>query len=131
MKNVLDLMIVDDNVRARQALTAYLSLQPGIRVTAQAANGQEAIQLIRDRQPDMVLMDMQMPVMDGLEATKIIKKRWPGVKIIVLTMYPSYQSETMLVGAEAFLVKGSPNEELVATIHTLIPIELITCYQPV
>jgi DNA-binding NarL/FixJ family response regulator len=120
MKNTIDLMIVDDNFRARQALMAYLSLQSGIRVIAQAANGSEAINNLRNHTPDIILMDMQMPVMDGLEATRIIKKHWPKIKIIILTMYPNYQPETLSAGVEAFLIKGSPIKELVATFRGLM-----------
>ena len=64
----------------------------------------------------MVLMDVRMPVMDGLEATRIIKDRWPEVKVIVLTMYPSHQAEALAAGADAFLVKGCTAEDLLKAI---------------
>ena len=75
MSELTKIMVVEDNSRARSALAAYISLQTGIRITAEASNGLEAISKIRSCHPDVVIMDMQMPVMDGLEATKIIKKR--------------------------------------------------------
>lgn len=75
-------------------------------------------------------MDMQMPVMDGLEATKIIKKRWPKVKVIALTMYKNYQSEALSAGADAFLVKGCSVSELVSTVYTLIQTNTVVNSKP-
>jgi DNA-binding NarL/FixJ family response regulator len=112
-------LVVDDNPRARQALVAFLAVQPGISVMAEASNGEQAINLIRERPPDLILMDMRMPVMDGLEATKIIKKNWPQVKILVLSMYESFRAELLAAGADIFLVKGCPEDEMMALIHDL------------
>jgi len=114
-----NLMVVEDNIRARRALMAYISLQPGIKVTAEAPNGQEAISLIERQAPDIVLMDMQMPVMDGLEATRIIKKNWPQIKIVILTMYPYYKSEALSAGVDAFLIKRGSGGEIMSAIHAL------------
>jgi DNA-binding NarL/FixJ family response regulator len=114
-----NILIVEDNLRARFALKALLSQQAGITVTAEASNGQEAINLIQKRIPDLVLMDVRMPVMDGLEATRIIKREWPGIKIIILTMYPDCQAEVLSEGADAFLVKGCSVEEMTGTIRAL------------
>jgi DNA-binding NarL/FixJ family response regulator len=91
----------------------------GIKVSAEASNGLEAINLIKGCAPDIVVMDVQMPVMDGLEATRVIKKNWPQIKIVVLTMYPNYQSEAISAGADAFLVKGCSVNEIISTIHSL------------
>ena len=112
-------MVVEDSSRARSALAAFMSLQVGVQITAEASNGLEAISKIKNSPPDIVLMDMQMPVMDGLEATKIIKKRWPGVKVIALTMYQNYQSKALSAGADAFLVKGCSVKELISTVQGL------------
>jgi DNA-binding NarL/FixJ family response regulator len=119
LNDITNMMLVEDNLRARQALTAFMSLQTGIKVSAEASNGLEAINLIQGHAPDIVVMDAQMPVMDGLEATKIIKKNWPQIKIVVLTMYPNYQPEAMSAGADAFLVKGCSVDEIISTIHSL------------
>ena len=121
MSEPTKIMVVEDNSRARSALAAYISLQTGIRITAEASNGLEAISKIRGCPPDVVLMDMQMPVMDGLEATKIIKKRWPWIKVIALTIYQNYQSKALSAGADAFLVKGCSVAELISTVFTLVP----------
>ena len=121
MSEPTKIMVVEDNSRARSALAAYISLQTGIRITAEASNGLEAISKVKSCPPDVVIMDMQMPVMDGLEATKIIKKRWPWVKVIALTIYQNYQSKALSAGADAFLVKGWSVAELISTVFTLVP----------
>ena len=106
------IMIVDDSLRARRALKALISQQEGITVTAEASNGQEALQNIREQKPDIVIMDIRMPVMDGLEATTAIKAGWSQIKVIILPMYPEHQAEAMAAGADAFLVKGCPLGEI-------------------
>lgn len=114
---MIQIMIVEDNPIARRALKALISQQEGLKVTAEASNGREAIQSLHRKLPDVVLLDMQMPVMNGLDATKAIKDKWPQVRVIVLTMYPDHQQEVMQAGADAFLMKGCPVEEVTAAIH--------------
>ena len=113
-------MIVEDNHHARQALAALLSLQNGIKNTIEASNGLEAVNKIKDQVPDLVLMDMRMPVMGGLEATRIIKQSWPQVKVVVLTIYSEGQTDAFSAGADAFLVKGCTTEMMMSSIHKLI-----------
>jgi DNA-binding NarL/FixJ family response regulator len=120
LNNTTRMILVEDNFRARQALSVYLSQQAGIRVTAEASNGLEAVNLINSQPPEIVLMDMRMPVMDGLEATRIIKKNWPNIKVIILTIYPNYQTEARSAGADAFLVKGCSVNEIISTIHKVL-----------
>jgi len=110
------ILIVEDNQRARHALKALVSQQAGIQVMAEASNGQEAIRKIKKQIPDIVIMDVQMPVMDGLEATKVIKSKWSQIKIIILTMYPDYRTDAMKAGADAFLLKGCPVEEMMSVL---------------
>jgi DNA-binding NarL/FixJ family response regulator len=74
------------------------------------------VRLLGERRPDVVLMDARMPVMDGLEATRVIKDKWPEVKIIVLTMYPAYRAQALAAGADACLIKGCPPEDLLKAI---------------
>ena len=120
MDNTTKIMIVEDNPHARQALSALLSLQEGVQLTTEASNGLEAINTIKEHVPDLVLMDMRMPVMDGLEATRIIKQTWPQIKVIVLTIYSDHKAEALSAGADAFLVKGCPTKTMVSSIHKLI-----------
>jgi DNA-binding NarL/FixJ family response regulator len=114
-----EIMIVEDNPRARRALKALISQQAGLAITAEASDGQEAIRNIEKEVPDIVIMDMRMPVMDGLEATKIIKKNWSHIKIVILTMYPDCQTEVLSAGADAFLAKGCSLEEMTSIIRLL------------
>lgn len=113
------IMIVEDSLRARCALRALISQQAGVEITAEASNGQEAIQIINEQMPDIVLMDVRMPVMDGLEATRLIKAKWSRVRVIMLTMYPENRAEAIEAGADAFLLKGCPVEEVMSVIHDL------------
>lgn len=109
-------LIADDLPRSRQGLRAVLEMWPTVEVVCEAADGQEAVHFVEECRPDVVLMDARMPVMDGLEATRLIKERWPEVKVIVLTTYPAYQAHALAAGADAFLIKGCPAEELLRAI---------------
>ncbi len=111
------IVIADDKARARRSLTALLAIvKPEIEVVGEAAEGREAVQQAKHSRPDAVLMDAWMPRIDGLEATRRIKAQWPQVKIIFLTMNRLFSDEAWAAGADAFLVKGCPIEELVSTI---------------
>lgn len=116
MKQHISVLIADDRLSSRDGLKALLVTQPGIEIVGEAADGQETIQFVEQCRPDVVLMDVRMPLIDGLEATRIIKDRWPEVKVIMLTVYPSYQAEALAAGADAFLVKGCTAEDLLKTI---------------
>ena len=109
-------LIVDDQRPTRRGLKALLSLSPQVEVVGEAADGQESVDLVAERHPDVVLMDVQMPVMDGLEATRRIKSQWPEVKVVALTMHANYRSQALAAGADAFLLKGCTAEELQAAI---------------
>jgi len=116
MKQHSRVLIADDRLSSRNGLKALLVTQLGIEIVGEAADGREAVQLIEQCRPDVVLMDVRMPVMDGLEATRIIKDRWSEVKVIVLTMYSSHQAEALAAGADAFVVKGCAVEDLLQAI---------------
>jgi DNA-binding NarL/FixJ family response regulator len=117
VKKITRLVIADDSLRTRRGQRAVLSIQPGIEVVGEAANGEEAIRLVETVQPDGVIMDVCMPGMDGLEATRRIKRRWPEIKVIVLSLYAAYRDEALATGADAFLVKGCPVEEILNKIR--------------
>lgn len=113
------ILIVDDQKRTRQSLRILLNTLPAIKEIREAEHGREAVRLILEARPSIVVMDGRMPEMDGVEATQIIKARWPGVKVILLSMYPEYQEAAAQVGADAFVSKGQPPEELLDTICIL------------
>jgi len=109
-------LVADDQPRARKSIKTLLATWPEIGQVREAANGREAIGLVEESRPDVVLMDVRMPEMDGIEATRLIKARWPQVKVIVLSMYPDYATDVLEAGADAFLTKGTPPEELLSTL---------------
>jgi len=112
MERSTRVLIADDEPSARRGLRALLSLFPQVEVAGEAADGREALLLVEQQHPDVVLLDARMPVMDGIEATRAIKRRWPGVRVVVSTMHSSYRQEAIASGADAFLLKGCPPEAL-------------------
>jgi len=123
MQKPTRVLIVDDRPRSRDGLRTLLAIWSAVNVVAEAPDGREAVRLVEERQPDLVLMDIRMPVMNGLEATRLIKKRRPGVKVVALTMYPVYRDEALAAGADAFLIKGYPIEELMQAIKFILGVE--------
>jgi len=113
-------LIVDDQPRARQSLKALLGTWSIIKTIREAANGKEALALVEDSLPELVLMDIRMPEMDGLEATRRIKAKWPQVKIIVLSVYTEYEAEALAAGADAFVCKCEPPEALLNALEQAI-----------
>jgi YesN/AraC family two-component response regulator len=112
-------LVVDDQLRARQGLKALLATWPQLEEVREATNGKQAIALVQEYQPDLVLMDVRMPEMDGLEATRRIKASWPHVRVVVLSMYTEYAAEAMAAQADAFVCKGEPPERLLETLTML------------
>lgn len=116
MAHLIRVLIADDYARSRSGLRALLATCPEVEVVGEAVNGQEAIHQVAECHPDVVLMDARMPMMDGMEATRQIKRRWPKVKVVIFTIYTRYRTEALAAGADAFLIKGCPGKELLATI---------------
>ena len=115
----LDVLIVDDQASARHGLAALLGLQPNMRIVGEAADGREAIALAGRYLPDVVLMDIEMPVMDGAEATRRIKQLWPRMHVVILSVHDEYCDRLLQDGASAFLLKGEPTERLLSVLHRL------------
>ena len=120
MAGCVTVLIVDDQLRARQGLKALLATWPRLLEIREAANGKQALALVQEYQPDLVLMDVRMPEMDGLEATRQIKASWPNVLVVVLSMYPEYEPEATAAKADAFVCKGEPPQVLLDTLTVLI-----------
>jgi len=111
-------LIADDHGVVRQGLTMYLNLDGEIEVVGEASNGEEALRMARDLEPDVVLMDLLMPVMDGIEATEKIKTELPGVEVVALTSVLDDGAVTGAVraGAIGYLLKNTKPRELSAAI---------------
>lgn len=116
MKQPIRVLIADDSAHARDGLRALLATWPEVAVIGEAANGHEAVQLVAQCEPDIVLMDLNMPVLSGAEATRRIKQRWPAVTVIVLTVYAAEQQAARAAGADAFVIKGSAPEPLLSAL---------------
>jgi DNA-binding NarL/FixJ family response regulator len=121
MEQPIQVLIADDSPRAREGLRALLATWPEIMVIGEAADGQQAVQLVRECQPHVVLMDLHMPVLDGLQATRQIKQQWPGISVIALTMYATEQAAALAAGADTFVIKGGLPERLMTALGVSVP----------
>jgi DNA-binding NarL/FixJ family response regulator len=112
------LLVVDDHQMLRTALIDLL-VQAGFEVVADAADGADAVALAKQLEPDVVLMDLRMPVMGGLDATRLIKDACPDIQVILLTAFesPALQQQAEEAGCFAYLVKGGPPGDLRLTLH--------------
>lgn len=120
MQKPIRVLIVDDMQRARRSMRALVSTWPGVCELWEAGDGQEAVQQVRELQPDLVLMDVRMPGLGGLEATVQIKASWPHIKVIVLSMYSEYKDEALAAGADAFLSKAEASGRLLDLVSTVL-----------
>jgi len=113
------ILIADDHTIVRKGIKAFLSETPGFQVTGEAENGLEAARLSRELEPDVILMDLLMPVMDGIEATRLITAQQPEVRILVLTSFVGDDKvfPAIKAGALGYLLKDSEPSELIRAIH--------------
>jgi DNA-binding NarL/FixJ family response regulator len=118
---MISILLVDDQNLIRQGLKALLELEPDLKVIGEAENGQIAIECVAKLQPNVVLMDIRMPVMDGVTATKEICQQFPNVHILVLTTFDddTYVAAAIKYGAKGYLLKDTPSEEIAAAIRAV------------
>jgi DNA-binding NarL/FixJ family response regulator len=111
-------LLVDDVEQVRWDLRTILSLSGELEIVGEAANGLEAIRLAETLKPEVILMDLEMPMMDGYEATRLIRAVCPSCRIVVLTVhgYDEACKKAQGFGVDAFLIKGAPIQEIVQTI---------------
>jgi DNA-binding NarL/FixJ family response regulator len=116
--NVTRVLVADDQTVVRDGLVLLLGLLPGIEVVAAAGDGEQALRLVAEHAPDVVLMDLRMPRMDGVEATRRIRSEHPGVQIVVLTTYADDESvfAALRAGARGYLTKDVGAEEIARAI---------------
>lgn len=118
----ISVLIADDQALVRAGFRMILDAEPAIRVVGEAGDGREAVDLARRLAPDVVLMDIRMPVMDGIEATRqLVQSSGPAGRVIVLTTFDedAYVRDALRVGASGFLLKDTPPERLVEAIHVV------------
>ena len=121
VSDVIRILSVDDHALLRGGIAALLSGQPDMMIVAECSNGREAIQQFRAHKPDVVLMDLQMPEMSGLDAIIAIRGEFPDARIIVLTTYAGDVQvlRALQAGARAYLLKNSVHKELLDTIRAV------------
>lgn len=121
MNNKIKLMIVDDHALIREGLTKILEMEENFEIVFKAADGNEAIEYIKDNNLDIVLLDINMPNMNGIETLKKIKQINPSLKIIMLTVYDAreYLIETLNLGANGYMLKDAEAESLVKAIEAV------------
>jgi DNA-binding NarL/FixJ family response regulator len=112
-------VLVDDSERTRGALRALFATCPDLEVVGEAADGSEALGLVARERPDVAVMDLRLPILDGLRATGWIKQRWPRVRVLVLTLDAGARDEALAAGADAFVAKGDPEDALLEAIRAL------------
>jgi DNA-binding NarL/FixJ family response regulator len=118
---MIHLLLVDDQDLIRRGLNALLTTDPELEVVGEAENGQEAVTLVANLEPDVVLMDVRMPVMDGVAGTREICQRFPRTKVLMLTTFDDreYVTQALQAGASGYLLKDTPFEELTQAIHLI------------
>ena len=121
MTNPIRLMIVDDQKLMRQGLKTLLELEGGFEIVAEAGDGQAALEAYAELQPDVALMDIRMPGMDGVEATRRLRQQWPEARVIILTTFndDEYVFEALRVGALGYLLKDLSGQELANAVRTV------------
>lgn len=121
MTNMIKVLLVDDQNLIRQGLKALLELEPDLDIVGEAENGENAINSIAELHPDVVLLDIRMPIMDGVAATREIQKRFTGIKVLMLTTFDDeeYVKAALENGAMGYLLKDTPSEELAAAIRAV------------
>jgi DNA-binding NarL/FixJ family response regulator len=113
--------IADDHQVFREGVIVGLRADPTLQVVLQAEDGEDLLQQLTHQQPDIIIMDLKMPRMDGVAATRIVRQQWPQIKVLAVTMYDDDKIVAHLVenGAHGYLVKNSEPEEMIAALHSV------------
>lgn len=122
MKGKIKIILADDHKIFRKGIRALLSEMADIEIVAEAEDGTQALEMVGKYSPQIVIMDIGMPKMDGIEATRQIKARYPEIKVLVLSMYAkkAYIDQILKAGANGYVLKDSDEENLIAAINTVI-----------
>ena len=124
---VARLVVADDHALVRSGVRSMLAGEPDLEIVGEAENGREAVELCRRLRPDLVLMDVRMPEMDGLAATRAIKEELPRISVVMVTMEeePDYLLEAVRAGAAGYVLKGATPEQLTAAVRKVLDGELL------
>jgi len=117
----LKVLIVDDDALIREGLKILLEIEADFLVVGTASNGQEALEMCRKEKPDLVLMDIRMPVMDGVLGTKLIKSHFKDIKVVILTTFKDdeYIKEALKSGAEGYILKNQPADSIIESLRAV------------
>ena len=121
MKKRIKLLLVDDHPVVRKGIASCLTQQDHLQIVGEAADGREALRKTRELTPDIILMDIDMPHMNGLAVTDLLRKELPKVKVLILSMHSNtdYVLRIIQSGARGYVLKGAPTDELVRAIDTI------------
>ncbi len=114
--STLRVLIADDNRKAREGLDALVGTWPEVEIVGEVSDGIAVLLFLEEFGADVVLLDVRMPKLDGIETTREINRRWPEVKVVVLSMYPYARGEALDAGASAFFIKGESPQDIRAAI---------------
>ena len=122
MKSKVRIFLVEDHTILREGLRALLTADPNFEIIGEAADGREAVRFVEKQVPDLILMDLSMPRMTGMDAIREIKKRYPATKIIALTVHKTeeYLRTTLQAGADGYVLKDATHEELMLAIQNVL-----------
>jgi DNA-binding NarL/FixJ family response regulator len=122
MEQKVRIVLVEDHTILREGLRALLSADPDFEIIGEAADGREAVRLVEKQVPDLILMDLSMPRMTGMDAIREIKKRYPATKIIALTVHKTeeYLGTTLQAGADGYVLKDATHNELMMAIQSVL-----------
>ena len=120
-KKKIRIIVADDHVIVRRGIVSLISLNPDFEVVGEAANGKIAVELALLKEPDVVLMDISMPELNGLDATRLIKKKLPDIKVLVLSAFDNeeYVAETLQSGANGYLLKSVSPDDLYSAVKAV------------
>ena len=114
--------LVDDHSLVRDGIKALLAVMSPLEMVGEAENGAEAIEMVGRCQPDLLLVDISLPDMNGLELTRVLRSQYPSLKVLVLSMYDNYEyvSESVRSGASGYVLKNAPSREIIAAIEAIV-----------
>ncbi|MDN3264018.1 response regulator transcription factor [Streptomyces sp. CSDS2] len=121
-EKIARVVVADDQTVVREGIVMLLGLLPGVEVVGAAGDGEEAVRLVAELAPDVVLMDLRMPRCDGVEATRRIRAQYPGTQVVVLTTFSDDESlfPALRAGARGYLTKDADGDEIVRAVHSVL-----------